>query len=177
MDVVAALVAHLEAPVAVHPRQSSFHHPPVSSQLLAGFDASPCYPGGYAPLPERLAASREVVSLVGMQLLRALARASTRRLADRLNGIHGLFQDLGVVDVGSCMDHRERDASSVDHNMALRARFALIRRIRAGSLAPRGRPHSPSPKTPSPSRCGRLLPNDPGACGAAAPTHPPHAIP
>jgi hypothetical protein len=138
MDVVAALVAHLEAPVAVHPRQSSFHHPPVSSQLLAGFDASPCYPGGYAPLPERLAASREVVSLVGMQLLRALARASTRRLADRLNGIHGLFQDLGVVDVGSCMEHRERDASSVDHNMALRARFALIRRIRAGSLAPPG---------------------------------------
>ena len=138
MDVVAPLVAHLQPPVTVHPRQSSFHDPPVSSQLLAGVNAPPCYPRGYAPLPECLAASREVVSLVGMQLLGTLARASTRRLADRLYGIHGLFQDLRVVDVGRRVDHRERDASAVDHNMALRARFALIRRIGAGSLAPPG---------------------------------------
>jgi hypothetical protein len=30
MDAVASLVAHLQPTVAVHPRQSSFHDPPVS---------------------------------------------------------------------------------------------------------------------------------------------------
>src|SRR3712207_217096 len=139
MDVVASLIAYLQPPVAVHPRQRSFHNPPVSSQLLAGFDATPSYPGGYAPLPQSLAASREVVSLVRVQLLRALARAPTRRLADRLDGVHGLFQDLlRVVVVGSRLDNRQRDASSIYHNMALRALFALIRRVRAGLLAPPG---------------------------------------
>jgi hypothetical protein len=67
-----------------------------------------------------------------------LAWASTRRLANRLDGIHSLFQDLGVMDVGSRVSYRERDTVSVDHNMALRARFALIRRVRAGLLAPPG---------------------------------------
>src|SRR3712207_502997 len=138
MDVVASLIAYLQPPVAVHPRQRSFHNPPVSSQLLAGFDATPSYPGGYAPLPQSLAASREVVALVGVQLLRALARTPTRRLADRLDGVHGLFQDLRVVDIGRRVGHRQRGASPVDHNMTLRALFALIRRVRAGLLAPPG---------------------------------------
>jgi hypothetical protein len=40
------------------------------------------------------------------------------------------------VDVCGAEDYRERDASLVCHNMALRARFSLIRRIRAGSLSP-----------------------------------------
>jgi hypothetical protein len=113
-----------------------------------------------------------------MQLLRALARASTRRLADRLNGIHGLFQDLGVVDVGravwiieSGMPPRSTTTWRFEPDLPLSVGFGPV------LWPPRGRPHSLSPKTPSPSRCGRLLPNDPGACGAAAPTHPPHAIP
>src|SRR5215212_8230740 len=175
MDVVAPLVAHLQPPVAVHPRQCSFHNPPVSPQLLAGFDAPPGDTWGYAPLPECFAASREVVSLVGMQLLRALARSATRRLADRRDSIHSLFQDLRVVDVGRRVDHRERDAAAVDHNMALRARLSLIRRIRSGSLAPPGaatlaeskdaRSHSiwsASPKRSRSLRCNRS--HTPASC-------------
>ena len=72
-----------------------------------------------------------------MQLLGALARSATR-FADRLDSIHRLLQDLGVVDVRGRVDHRERDAISVDHDVALRARLALVRRIRSGLLAPRG---------------------------------------
>src|SRR5829696_9339350 len=154
MDAVSALVAHLQSPQAVQPRQSSLHYPPVSAQLLTGFDAPPGYPRGYAPLPQGLAASREVVSLVGVQLLGALARAATRTL-DGLDGVHGLFQDPGVMDVGRRVDHRERDTSPVDHNVALRALFALIRRVRSGSFAPRGRGRSPSPTTTSASRSPR----------------------
>ena len=107
-----------------------------------------------APLLERFAASREVVGLVGVQLLRALARPATW-LPDRGDGVHGLLQDLRVLDVDGGVRHRERDASSVDHNMALRSLFALVGRVRTGLSAPRGRPRSPSPKTPAPSRCGR----------------------
>ena len=40
--------------------------------------------------------------------------------------------------VGSCVPHRERDASAVDHEMTLRARFASIGRIRSGLFAPPG---------------------------------------
>ena len=40
------------------------------------------------------------------------------------------------MDVCGAEDYRERDASLVCHNMALRARLSLIRRIRAGSLSP-----------------------------------------
>jgi hypothetical protein len=63
MDVIAPLVAYLQPPVALHPRQSSFHNPSISSQLLASFDAPPSDTWGYAPLPECFAASREVVGL------------------------------------------------------------------------------------------------------------------
>src|SRR3954454_1579204 len=75
---------------------------------------------------------------VGVQLLGALARATTMRLADRRDGVYGLLQYLGVVNVRARVDHRERDAPSVDHNMALRALLSFIRRIRAGLFAPPG---------------------------------------
>jgi hypothetical protein len=40
------------------------------------------------------------------------------------------------VGIGSGEHYAERDAASVEHNMALRARFSLIRRILAGSCSP-----------------------------------------
>jgi hypothetical protein len=83
MDVIATFVAHLQSPEAVQPRKCSFHYPPVFPKLLARFDASSGYSGGYAPLPQGPTASREVVGFVGVQLLGAFARASTMRLANR----------------------------------------------------------------------------------------------
>ena len=62
MDVISALVAYLQPPEAVQPRQSSLYRPPVSSQLLAGLDAPPSNSWGYAPLPQSLATSRELNS-------------------------------------------------------------------------------------------------------------------
>ena len=176
MDVVSPLVAYLQPPEAVYPRQCPLHHPPVPAQLLAGADAAPGDARGYASLLESLAASREVVALVGVQLLRTLSRSATRTL-DGLYSVYGLFQNLRVVDVGRRVNHRKRDASSVYHDMALRALLALIRWIRSGSLAPRGRPHSPSLRMPSPNRSGRPLPSNPRASYAAVPTPPPRAIP
>jgi hypothetical protein len=72
-----------------------------------------------------------------MQLGGPLPRPAARAL-DRLDGIDGRLQHPRVVDVGCRLGHREGDSSAVDHNMALRARFAAIRRIRAGFSAPPG---------------------------------------
>jgi hypothetical protein len=156
IDVVASLVAYLKTPEAVYPRQRPLHYPPVPTQLLAGLDAPASDTRGYTSLLERLAASRKVVALVGVQLLWALTRSATA-LSDRRDGVHGLLQYIGVLDVGRRVDHRERDPLPVDHNMALRARFTLP----SGSLrsfGPRGLVRLPSPKKPSPSRSRPLLP-------------------
>ena len=57
VDVVPPLVADLQPPVAVQPRERPLHHPPVASQPLARFDAAAGDARGYAPLPERFAAA------------------------------------------------------------------------------------------------------------------------
>src|SRR3712207_4769156 len=135
MDVVWALVADLQSPEAVHPRQRPLHHPPVPAQLLAGLYAPASDTRGYASLPECLAACNFLGRL----------RGRPRGLRIGRDGIHGILQRLGVMDVSRRVDHRERDSLPVANNMALRALLALIRRIRSGLLAPRERPHSPSP--------------------------------
>src|SRR5215212_232449 len=55
MDVVSALVAHLQTPVAVQPRKCSLDHPSVSTQPLARLDTAPGDARGDTPLPERFA--------------------------------------------------------------------------------------------------------------------------
>ena len=138
MNIVALLVAHCQPTILAQPRQRTLYHPPVLSQILAAVDPTAGGALCYSPLPQGLAAAGEVVGLIGVQLVGALARPSgfATRSLDRLDAIHGLLQDLGVVDVRGREDYRERDASSVCHNMALRARLSLVRRIRAGSLTP-----------------------------------------
>jgi hypothetical protein len=110
----------------------------MPSQLLAGVGPSPGDARFYALLPERLVAAREIVGLVGVELLGALPRPSrfARRAPDRIDGVHELLEDLRIVDVGGREDYRERYAPSVRNNVALRARFAAIRRVLADLLAP-----------------------------------------
>ena len=180
MDVGSPLLAHPQPPVAIDPRQQRpLHHPPMPSQPpLARFDASPRDARSYASLPERLSTAFEVViGLVGMQLLRALARSAPARLADRCYGVHELFKHFGVVDVSGGVNHREWDTPPVDHNVALRSRFALIS-VGFGPVfwPPRGRPRWPSPKMLAPSRSRPPCPVDPGGSFGVDPTHLPRAI-
>ena len=138
MDVRPPLIAHHQPAILAQPRQRTLHHPPVPSQLLARVDPTAGDAWGYIPPPQGLPAAGEVVGFVGVQLLRALARPSgfpTRPL-DRLDAIHGLLQNLRVMDVCGAENYCERDTSSVCHNMALRVRLSLICRIRAGCLTP-----------------------------------------
>ena len=175
MDVRPPLIAHRQPAIPAQPRQRTLHHPSVASQSLARLDSASGDTRGYAPLPECLSATWEVIAFVGMQLLGTLPRPARTpaRLLDRLDVIHSLLQNLRVVDVCGAEHYRERDASSVRNNVALRARFAFIRRIRAGLFwPPFWLAHSPSPKKPAPSLSGRPRPEDPRVPDPALPTRP-----
>ncbi len=137
MDVVPPLVAHLEPPILGEPGEGALGHPPMPAELLGGVDTSSCDPRLDVTTVQGLSAPTEVVGFIGMELVRSLPRSAPRAL-DRLDGIDHLFEHHRVVDVGRRDLGCERDSLPVDHNMALRARFAAIRRIRSGLFAPPG---------------------------------------
>jgi hypothetical protein len=70
-----------------------------------------------------------------VQFARSFPRSASFSF-DRWDSINHHLQHLGIVNVGSSASYREGNSSSADHKMALRAWFALIRRIRADCLAP-----------------------------------------
>lgn len=135
MNLCQPLVANLQSPVAVEPAQRPLHHPPVPTHLLTRFYPFARYSWRDASLAQCASLLPRVIRLIGMQLLRPLTRAAARPL-DRADGIQGLLHHLYVVDIGRRDGHRERDAFGFDHNMALRALFAAIRRILPGFRAP-----------------------------------------
>ena len=135
MDVGAPLVADREAAEAVEPGQRALDHPAVPAQPLAGVDApsgDAGRDGAGAALP---AAAAVIVGLVGVELVGALARPASP-VAHAGHGVQGRRQHHAVVPVGRAQAHPERRAPAVDHKVALRARFAAIRRVRAGLGTP-----------------------------------------
>src|SRR5829696_7369172 len=135
MDVGAAFIANGQTPEAAQPRQRPLHHPAMATQALAGVNAFPRNAHLNVPAPQGCSAARVVVALIRMEFGGALAPLSGGRL-DQWDGIEQSLEDDRVMAVGPGQEDRERDAGSVDHNMALRARFAAIRRIRSGARAP-----------------------------------------
>lgn len=93
MDIIPTFVADRKPAVLGEPCQRTFYDPPMPAQFLGAFHALSGYAPFYAPLSERPSALGVVVSLVGVQLLGALAR-SAARLSDRRDGIYGFFQEL-----------------------------------------------------------------------------------
>ena|SRR5579884_1337190 len=138
MNILAALVAHRLATEAIEPSEGALDHPAIAPEALTRLDAPTGDARGDAAGATCPTTSRVVVCFVGMQLSGTLARTSwSARLAPhRVNGIERLLQHLRVMHVGARKPHAQGDASAVDHNMALRARFAAIRRIRPGRFAP-----------------------------------------
>jgi hypothetical protein len=138
VDVVPPLVADREPAVLRKPGQRALHDPPVTPQPLARVDSASGDAWDYAPPSQGFSTTREVVSLVGVELVGTLPRSAgtATRPPDRLDAIHGLLQDLRVVDVRGGEHYRKWEAPSVRNKVALRARFSLIRRIRSGFRAP-----------------------------------------
>jgi hypothetical protein len=60
----------------------------------------------------------------------------TPRARNGRDAIQELFQDPRVVNIGSGQQHGQRNAFSIDEKMMLRARFAFVRRVGTGLVAP-----------------------------------------
>ncbi len=135
MDVGAPLIADGEAAKAVEPCQCPLDDPAVPAQLFGAVHAPPGNAGRDPALPAFASAAVMVVGLVGVKLVRALARTSTT-VAHAWHGIQSGCQHHAVVPIGRAQPHPEQGALPVDHKMALRARFAAIRGVRAGFCTP-----------------------------------------
>lgn len=138
MNIQASLVANGQPPEVVEPCKRTLHHPTMPAELFAALDTASSNTRSDAPLSECCPVSLRVISLVGVQLMGSSARSapSLHTSLDGRDGINHHLQRLGVMNVGTSTSHREGNSCSADHNMALRAWFALIRRIRPCSLAP-----------------------------------------
>jgi hypothetical protein len=133
VDVGQTFIADSESAEVVEPGEGALDDPAVASELVAGLDSSPSNATADPAPAQVLPTTRIVVALVGVQLVGALPPA-TAWTRDRLDGLDQVFEDDRVVDVGRREPDRERDALAVDQDVALRARFATIRRIRADLL-------------------------------------------
>ena len=135
MDIGAAFVADGKPAEAIEPGLGSLDHPAMAAEFFAAVDTAPCDAVDDAASSASGAAGSCVIGFVGMQLGGPEARPATPAL-DGGNGVEGAFQPSAVVVVGRADQADQRSASSVDHNMALRARFAAIRRVRAAFASP-----------------------------------------
>lgn len=135
MDIATPLVAHPQPAEVIEPGQGALDDPAMATQPLAGVDALARDAHLDVTLAEGGAAARVVIPLVAVALVRALTPPPGRRL-DRRDGVKEILQHHRVVPVSPGQDFGQRKTSALDHNMALRARFAAIRRVRADEIAP-----------------------------------------
>ena len=110
----------------------------MPAESLLGLNALAGNPRRDATLAQEGPILLRVISLIRMQLVGTLARPSSGKTLDRIDGVKSGPEHRGVVDVSGSQYDRERDALAVDHKMALRALFAAIRWIRPGFFAPPG---------------------------------------
>ena len=164
VDAGAAFVADGQAAEAVEPSVGALDDPAVAPKLFAAFDAlsgdarhDPARP---ALLPPRLG----IVGLVGVQLVGASARSATPARAQWRDGIEGRGHLRAVMPVGARQPQAERRAASVGDEVALCARVAPVRRVRAG-----GRPPFLA-GTDALSRLARLKSISPAACRRSSST-------
>lgn len=135
MDVLTSLIANGEAAEAVEPGQCALHYPPIAAQSLTDVHTAAGNPRRDGPSAALSAAPSMIVGFIGVQLVRSALGTSTP-MADRRHRIESGREHEAIVPVSSAQAQAERCARPVDHNVALRARFAAIRRVRAGCSAP-----------------------------------------
>ena len=137
MNIIQPLISNPQPPITVEPTSRPLYYLAMSAQSLTAVYPFTSYSHSYASLAYCSTTGWIVIPFVTVQFIRPLARTPLGSL-NRFDCIKHLSQHLRVVNVSCRLSHRERDALSVDHNMALRPRFAAIRRIRPGRRAPFG---------------------------------------
>jgi hypothetical protein len=135
MNIRAPLVADGQPTKVVEPGQGPLDHPPMAAQPFARVNAAAGNPRADAALATCPAASQVVIPFVRVQLVRTLAWTSSSPAQGR-DGVQRDAEHQRIMHIGARDGYGEGDASALDHNMALRARFATVRWIRPGRFAP-----------------------------------------
>ena len=135
MNIGPALIANPKSAELVAPSMGPFHHPTVLPKTVLGFDASSRDPRLDATISARTAAPGIIVPFVGVQLGRTESR-TTPRASNGRDAIQQVFQNFGIVNIGGRQQQSQRNALSIDEKMMFRARFAFVRRVGTGLVAP-----------------------------------------
>lgn len=135
VHICAPLVADAQTAIAIEPGERAFNDPAMPAESFAALDAAPRDTWRNRTLARLFAQRLQVIRFISMQLRRTLPRSAAPTF-DRLNRIHRFEHHARVMHVGRREYHRERDALPVHDQMAFRARFAAIRWIRPGFIAP-----------------------------------------
>ena len=135
MDVESAFIANGQAAHPCEPRQGALHDPAVTAQPLATLHASAGNARHNAALAASPAAAPVVIPLVGVELVRPLARLS-RPAFDRHHSIEQFGQRYAVMHVRRRQDKRQRQALAVGQQVTLCARLTPVRGIRSCGRAP-----------------------------------------
>jgi hypothetical protein len=141
VNVQPALISDDQSPELIEPCQGALNYPSMPAQPLATLYSSSGNPRSNASLPQVVPASSEIVPFVSMQSRwssPSTPSSSTQpfRLSDRLDSIYDLDKHLAIMNISSGTDYGEGYSFGFDHNMALRARFALICGVRPDTLPP-----------------------------------------
>ena len=175
VEVGASLVAYAQAPETGEPGEAALHHPSVPPEMGAAVHATSCDARHDAAGPALPTAATVVVGLVGMQLVRAPAWPAAASGPHARHGVQRGHQHHAVVAVGAAQRDAERRAAGIGDDVALGARPAAIRRVRANlrtpffaarlALSSAARLQSSSPascRRSSSTRCSRV--QTPAAC-------------
>jgi hypothetical protein len=130
------------------PGMSALHHPAMPPELLLAFYAASRDTSRDAAPAQVTPTARKVVTLVCMQLTRALAGLAIQA-GHRRNGIERGLECYRIVPVGTRDCDGQRNASRVYDDVPLRPELAPVGWVGTGFLAPRGL------ETLAPSRLAR----------------------
>lgn len=174
MNVDAALKASPQLAQGSQPGGRALDHPMMTPEPVIALDATPGNTRRDAQLAQVGAATRKVIALVGMQLVRPASGPATTA-AHRRQGIDQLLEHDRVMPIGARDAKDRRDALALRDDVALAAELAPVRRVGASVLAPRGlatlaasmlarlKSSLPAPRNSSSnSRCRRC--HTPAAC-------------
>jgi hypothetical protein len=137
MNVVESFIPDPQPSELVQPSSRALYYPAEPAQPLTAVCQAASYARLYASAAQLLTQGLRVIGFVGVQFVRSLPWPASH-LFYRFNRIYAAKHHSRVVNVSPTCDHRQWDAFGFDHKMALRARFAAIRRIRPGILPPFG---------------------------------------
>jgi hypothetical protein len=137
MNLIPTLIPDTQTTTSVQPGKGAFNNPAMRTQAHSLVNASSSKSGNNSSFYQSLSMFVAIIASVRMQLFRTTSELPIGS-RQRWYCIDHLQKHRNITHIGTCVPYGEWDSSSVDHNMALRARFAAIRWIRTGFFAPPG---------------------------------------